>query len=344
MDRLLVVAGRDYKTVAASADRLHFARTSRPTWSLILGIILAPIIIGIPLLLMKRTETWVAAIEEDHRTVQVHVTGRVLPLTMLQLHEALGAPATPIAPTQIGIIEDVRMPGRPAPGQPVNEATIPSAPNTETNVESTLVSSTSKQPPASTSERVGETTFAKRAEAVPASASARLPKHSPDRWAPPPVELESDEEQPPAGLTVVRPPGNRSNELPTAPKIPVVSFDTGELLHLEDGEIAFVGRSPVAIGSTAGHQLLVIDDPDRSISKTHLRIVRKTEALEVVDLGSTNGSACKVGPGRPFESMKPNEVIAVCSGATIQFGNRSFVVTSEPTREGSSGVVEVAAT
>ena len=126
--RLLAIAGRDYQTVSAASDRLQFARTSRPLWSLVLGIILTPVIIGIPLLLIKRTETWFAAIEEDHRHVQIQITGRVLPGVMAELHEALGAPQqAPAPPAATAPVEAVR-PSRMAPSDTVPSVSAASPP------------------------------------------------------------------------------------------------------------------------------------------------------------------------------------------------------------------------
>ena len=155
VDRLLEVAGTDYQTVAASADRLHFARTARPLWSLITGIVLAPVIIGIPFLLIKRTETWIAAIEEDHRRVEIHVTGRVIAPVMERLHAALGMPSTPAQAVSAAPIERVLAPNA-RPLSDVPDQTLRQVDGvTETSLSDQVLVSTTRS---SAADRRGDTT------------------------------------------------------------------------------------------------------------------------------------------------------------------------------------------
>lgn len=307
-ERILIVARSDYKTVSASATRIHFARTTHPTWSVVLGIILLPVIIGIPLLLMKRTETWVAALEEDHRIVQVHVTGTVLPSVMAAMHESLGAGPAAAAKTLQGPIETVNVNTVPdavhdtvvIPGFDVAGANEMTTLNTDTTV-SLAITSPLESPPVTD---------------PPATEQRVTAGGSPDAGS-------GD-----GGMTLLRRPSDPADVSRDAAigSGLVVFFDTGEHLELDEGESAFVGRSPEMIGGLSRYRLLQIDDPERSISKTHLRLDREKESWFVSDLGSTNGTSVGEGRNSPLAPIPSGTPVRIEEGGTIQFGKRSAEV------------------
>ncbi|MDR1790709.1 MAG: FHA domain-containing protein [Propionibacteriaceae bacterium] len=84
-----------------------------------------------------------------------------------------------------------------------------------------------------------------------------------------------------------------------------------------------VGRNPVASGSFS--QVVRIDDPDRSVSKTHLQFVVRDGQLFVMDRGSTNGTALQ-HPGGPKTKLDAGVEVQVAAGDTVFFGDRSFAV------------------
>lgn len=115
----------------------------------------------------------------------------------------------------------------------------------------------------------------------------------------------------------------RITKRPGAPTAPRIVFDTGEVLHVSG--TGLVGRAPQpAPGETAEH-LVPIDDPDRSISKTHLAFGVDDAGLWVEDKGSTNGTNLITDGAAPVR-MLPHERVHVPDRATVRFGERSFTV------------------
>lgn len=102
-----------------------------------------------------------------------------------------------------------------------------------------------------------------------------------------------------------------------------LSFDTGERVDVTgDG---LVGRSPAA-EEGVGH-LVPVDDPARSISKTHLAfgLDGAGDRLWVVDRGSTNGTVLVAPDGRST-ALPAGTRATVAAGWTIRFGQRSALV------------------
>lgn len=102
-----------------------------------------------------------------------------------------------------------------------------------------------------------------------------------------------------------------------------LSFDTGERVDVTgDG---LVGRSPAAEEGVA--HLVPVDDPARSISKTHLAFGPDGagDRLWVVDRGSTNGTVL-VAPDGQSSALPPGRRATVAVGWTIRFGQRSALV------------------
>lgn len=100
---------------------------------------------------------------------------------------------------------------------------------------------------------------------------------------------------------------------------------------LDDGrEIAItgagvlVGRDPSPAAGETGFTMIAIDDPSRSVSKTHLAVTRHGDRLAVADRGSTNGSSIvRGGAERP---LAPGESVPVEARDIIHFGDRTAVI------------------
>lgn len=103
-----------------------------------------------------------------------------------------------------------------------------------------------------------------------------------------------------------------------------VVFDSGE--HSPITTTLLIGRSPTA--RSAGETVLSIPDPTRSLSRTHVRIVRSRTGLWVDDLGSANGTQIHHPDGTTVE-VTPGSPEKVTAGCTILLGERSFQVTSQ---------------
>lgn len=86
----------------------------------------------------------------------------------------------------------------------------------------------------------------------------------------------------------------------------------------------FIGRNPARLGENSSANLLPIDDPARSLSKTHALVERDGNQVFVTDLDSTNGVVI-VPPGAEAFAAEPNERYAVVAGTELRLG--SYVIT-----------------
>ena len=83
-----------------------------------------------------------------------------------------------------------------------------------------------------------------------------------------------------------------------------------------DGAV-FLGRDPV---SEHGGVLVPINDPARSMSKTHARFDIVSGSVSVTDLHSTNGTRVEA-PGSPAVAAAPGLAVVVPIGATVLLGD-----------------------
>jgi hypothetical protein len=88
----------------------------------------------------------------------------------------------------------------------------------------------------------------------------------------------------------------------------------------------FVGRNPTRTPDRPGADLLPIDDPDRSLSKTHALLELDAGALFVHDLNSTNGVAI-AAPGAEPVAVEPGVRAVVAPGCELRLG--SYVIRVE---------------
>ncbi|MFC7642852.1 FHA domain-containing protein [Streptosporangium lutulentum] len=83
-----------------------------------------------------------------------------------------------------------------------------------------------------------------------------------------------------------------------------------------------VGRDPerapeVADGSVRPAK---VTSPDGSVSRRHLRVALDNWDVNLVDLGSVNGTQIQP-PGDPnFYDIPPNEQVAILPGTTVRIG------------------------
>jgi hypothetical protein len=129
---------------------------------------------------------------------------------------------------------------------------------------------------------------------------------------------EQQAEQPPEERTVLR-----SDALGSAPP-PVgeatLEFDTGERVPVPLNGL--LGRNP-SPGFTDGDvTLLPVEDPGRSVSKTHLAIGVAADGIWVVDRHSTNGVELTYRGEK--RKLKPGERVLVARGTLIRFGDRQL--------------------
>lgn len=82
--------------------------------------------------------------------------------------------------------------------------------------------------------------------------------------------------------------------------------------------VLVLGRDPVAAaGSNA--RAVAIDDPTRTVSKTHAVIEPADDGIRVTDLRSTNGSRLEA-PGQTMSELVPGEACRVPLGSALYLG------------------------
>lgn len=100
-----------------------------------------------------------------------------------------------------------------------------------------------------------------------------------------------------------------------------IRLDDGRDFQLDRNVL--VGRNPVGQPGEQHAQLLAVDDPGRSISKTHLHVLTDGAGVWVTDRNSTNGSAVTTPDGLRTP-LQPGVPAFVSPGSTVHFGDRSF--------------------
>ncbi|ACL39325.1 RDD domain containing protein [Pseudarthrobacter chlorophenolicus A6] len=163
---------------------------------------------------------------------------------------------------------------------------------------------------------------------------------SPSSFAPPGTPAPDAAPAPPAAWQAGQPfAGQQSSGQPhvdddvertqvrpgTAGPAPVavlrIRLDDGRDFQLDRSVL--VGRNPVGSAGEQHAQLLAVDDPGRSISKTHLHVLTDGAGIWVTDRNSTNGSAVTTPDGlrTPLAAGVPT---FVSPGSSVHFGDRTF--------------------
>jgi hypothetical protein len=127
-----------------------------------------------------------------------------------------------------------------------------------------------------------------------------------------------------AGHTVaipaVRGPAGSDDHTRPVVRAARLRFEDGTVVPLK-GRTVF-GREPRAMGGDGSLEvsLMAIDDPERSVSKTHFAIEARGVTLWVEDLGSTNGTRHLTIDGHPVE-IEPGSPVRLLPGEAIEFGD-----------------------
>ncbi|WP_368665756.1 RDD family protein [Pseudarthrobacter sp. AG30] len=100
-----------------------------------------------------------------------------------------------------------------------------------------------------------------------------------------------------------------------------IRLDDGRDFQLDRSVL--VGRNPVGQPGEQHAQLLAVDDPGRSISKTHLHLLTDGAGIWVTDRQSTNGSAVTTPDGLRTP-LAPGVPTFVTPGSSVHFGDRTF--------------------
>ena len=144
---------------------------------------------------------------------------------------------------------------------------------------------------------------------------------------PEPVAVAPVVPEPVVAAPVVAEPAPTAS-LPAASPAAVVTpfnlvFSTGERAQVVGRGL--IGRMPVAPANETWDHLIVVSDPSKTVSKTHLRVEALAEGLMVTDLDSANGTVVSM-PGIAAERLAPHERVIVRSGASVGIGDQSFTV------------------
>ena len=337
-DRLLAVAASEYRAVNVGANRFQFARTYRPTWTIVCAICLFPI--GLLFLLVRSTETWAATVEEDHRRVRVRLTGPVLAHVLVAARTALtaGPLVAPVAPSPGVVADPVSTPaasGPAAPGILAQPVAVPAPMTPPPSAASVPSWAAPVAPPPAALPHPGAWPAAPPApaELVAPHAAAVAPPPSPappqavaaPAPAPAPVPARA-----PVPSWIQEDPRVRADATQVVPveavraATVVLAFDTGETVPGES--LMLVGRDPERGPDESAAVLVPVADPELSVSKTHLSVGLSDGAAWACDRGSTNGTSIGLADGSVID-LTPGERVPIGPGATVRFGARSFVVT-----------------
>ena len=102
-----------------------------------------------------------------------------------------------------------------------------------------------------------------------------------------------------------------------------VTFDTG--VNYPFGGSIVLGRNPLAPASHPTASPIPVDDPDRTVSKTHVVLTATREGVLVEDLHSTGGTVVVRADGEETPVL-PGAPVHARAGDTVRYGQRSVVI------------------
>jgi pSer/pThr/pTyr-binding forkhead associated (FHA) protein len=113
---------------------------------------------------------------------------------------------------------------------------------------------------------------------------------------------------------------------PVAPRrAPVtVTIDSGEEAVIQ--RLLIIGRAPSRRDGESHAEMLAVNDPSLSVSKTHLAIEVDGDGLWVVDRNSTNGTWIDEGRGA-LRPVPAGQRTRVPPGARVLIGERVLTFT-----------------
>lgn len=110
----------------------------------------------------------------------------------------------------------------------------------------------------------------------------------------------------------------------------VLKFEDGRTVVVAAAAgLVLVGRNPASAPGDGRTNLVPVDDPGRTVSKTHFACWRDQEGLWLVDRHSTNGTAFTTADGR-LVTVPPGTPTRIPAQTTIHFGSHRAETTSQP--------------
>jgi hypothetical protein len=134
-----------------------------------------------------------------------------------------------------------------------------------------------------------------------------------------PAQQESD-------LTMIRPgpaPAEATRPIPPPNRRWALTIDDGRTVYA--AEFSLIGRDPELAPDDPDGELVPMEDPEMSVSKTHAAFGVSGGRLWFLDRYSTNGTAM-VPPGAGRVALEPGVRTTIPSGAEIWIGRRSLRV------------------
>nr|WP_190868889.1 FHA domain-containing protein [Actinomadura sp. RB99] len=109
------------------------------------------------------------------------------------------------------------------------------------------------------------------------------------------------------------------------PPLGVLLLDDGQAVPLEDDHL--IGRRPDRAPEVAEGRAhpLRMTDTEESISRRHVLVRLEEWQVNVVDLGSANGTAVRAPGAADFVRLPPDTPVELAPGATVRVGlTRTF--------------------
>ncbi|MGX5715707.1 RDD family protein [Arthrobacter sp. MAHUQ-56] len=214
------------------------------------------------------------------------------------------------APLDLPPVQQVVSPVAGASQAPVPQ--VPASPAPAPQALSRNVPAPSATMPSQTMPYTSPASFAPAAPAAGFPSAPSPAPHSPAPGHRPQQHVDDDVER-----TQVRP--GSGGPAPVA--VLRIRLDDGRDFQLDRSVL--VGRNPVGQAGEQHAQLLAVDDPGRSISKTHLHLLTDGAGIWVTDRQSTNGSAVTTPDGLRT-TLVPGVPTFVTPGSSVHFGDRTF--------------------
>lgn len=159
---------------------------------------------------------------------------------------------------------------------------------------------------------------------APAPAPAPSPALTPPPWRPPapPEEPDLPVSRLDDGLEMTVRRWSPSGSAAAASSVPQwrVRLSDGRVIPLE--RPLLVGRNPDTLGAAVGVR---VDDPARSVSKTHLQLGVDEGGAWVADRGSTNGTLVTLPDGQRIVCLADRRV-RLPRGSVVAFGEHSLTI------------------
>ena len=155
------------------------------------------------------------------------------------------------------------------------------------------------------------------------SASSGMPEAATPASASAGVSLPPATPVPAASPQAATPPLPSASSAAPALSVRLVPLLGGNPILIHEPTV--VGRDPDNISAYPGAERVALDDPTRSVSKTHAAIFPLLDGVWVTDLHSTNGTRVEYRDGRSVEAV-PDKALSALEGSTIFFGRVAFKV------------------